>query len=199
MAAWHEAFWESDVTNAPRRERRSGSYRWYEPDRVVGRPLAISAELSLRIALVERRLRGLDGPGADLLSSVSRLLLRSEAIASSRIEGVSPSAEQVALAELGTTEEVQGLSAQAKLVANNLTVVQDAAGLLAERHSAVSYTHLDVYKRQPYTWATPAFIATKTPRAVQGAGSWSAQYTWAPRERSTAMSASVVPMSTPGM
>lgn len=138
MATWHEAFWESDVTNAPRRERRSGSYRWYEPDRVVGRPLAISAELSLRIALVERRLRGLDGPGADLLSSVSRFLLRSEAIASSRIEGVSPSAKQVALAELGTTEEVQGLSAQAKLVANNLTVVQEAAGLLAERHSVTA-------------------------------------------------------------
>ena len=132
MAAWHDDFGESDITNVPRRERRSGDYRWYEPDRVVGRPLVIDERLSERIADVERTLRSLDGPDSDLLSSVSRFLLRSEAIASSRIEGVAPSAKQVALAELGTSEEVQGLSAQARLVANNLTIVHDASGALAE-------------------------------------------------------------------
>lgn len=132
MAQWHEAHWETDVSNAPRSERRSGTYRWFEPDRVVARPLVIPAPLAQRIAEVERSLHSLDGPGADLLTSVSRFLLRSEAIASSRIEGVAPSAKQVALAELSHLEEVRGLSDQARLVANNLTVVQEASSRLAE-------------------------------------------------------------------
>lgn len=131
MAQWHQGFWEADTTGVPRRERRSGQFWWYAPDRVVGQPFVVDAAQSRRIAAVERRIRSLDGPGADVLSSVSRFLLRSEAIASSRIEGVAPSATQVALAELGRTEQVHGLSEQARLVANNLTVVQEAAGRLA--------------------------------------------------------------------
>lgn len=132
MAQWHPSFWEADITGVPRRERRSGEFWWYAPDPVVGQPFVVTAEQSRRIAAVERRIRSLDGPGADLSSSVSRFLLRSEAIASSRIEGVAPSAKQVALAELGRTEQLQGLSDQARLVANNLTAVQEAAGRLAE-------------------------------------------------------------------
>lgn len=132
MGQWHPAFWESDVTGVPRRERRSGEYRWYEPDLVVGHRRLVDGDLARRIAQVERRVRSLDGPGADVLSSVARFLLRSEAIASSHIEGVAPSAKQVALAELATIEQVQGVGAQARLVANNLTVVQEAAGRLAE-------------------------------------------------------------------
>ncbi len=135
MGQWHPAFWESAVTGVPRRERRSGEYHWYEPDLLVGRPRIIDGGMARRVAQVERRIRTLDGPGADALSSVARFLLRSEAIASSRIEGVAPSAKQVALAELSTTEQVHGLSAQARLVANNLTVVQEAAGRLAEADS----------------------------------------------------------------
>lgn len=57
--------------------------------------------------------------------------MRSEAIASSRIEGIAPSARQVALAELGQRESVQGVSEQAKMVANNMTIVRDATSHLA--------------------------------------------------------------------
>ena len=132
MGRWHASFWESEVTGVSRRQRRSGAYRWYEPDLLVGQPCSIGRDQSRRIAMVERRIRALDGPGASLLSSVARFLLRSEAVASSRIEGVAPSAKQVALAELSRSERVQGLSAQARLVGNNLTVVQEATGRLAE-------------------------------------------------------------------
>lgn len=132
----------------PPRERTSGPYRRYEPDPVVGQPFVIDGELSRRIATVERRIQSIDESSAELLSSVARFLLRSEAIASSRIEGVTPSAEQVALAELGQTEEVQGLSAQAQLVANNLTVVQDASGRLA-RADAITVDDLEGLHRAP--------------------------------------------------
>ena len=39
---------------------------------------------------------------------MARFLLRSEAIASSQIEGITPSAQQIALPELGQSENVRG-------------------------------------------------------------------------------------------
>lgn len=133
MATTHLLEWESEIgSGLPRRERRSGPYTSYEPDPLEARPVVIDRPLSTRIAEAERAIHAINGPGAEALASVARFLLRSEAIASSRIEGVSPSPKQIALAELGTTEEVRGLSDQAKLVANNLTVVQEATSRLVD-------------------------------------------------------------------
>ncbi|MDK6813736.1 hypothetical protein QP363_06950 [Corynebacterium sp. UMB6689] len=42
------------------------------------------------------------------LESVARLLMRSEAISSSRIEGIAPNVDKVVLAELAQVEEVRG-------------------------------------------------------------------------------------------
>lgn len=72
---------------------------------------------------------------------MSRFLLRSEAIASSRIEGITPSPKQIAFAELGQHEEVRGLSESAQLVANTMTVVRDAATHL-QRAEAVTVEHV---------------------------------------------------------
>ncbi|MGI5951888.1 MAG: Fic family protein [Brooklawnia sp.] len=79
----------------------------------------------------ERALLGLAGHARDL-AGVARFLLRSEAIASSRIEGVAPSVHQVALAELGALERVPEVSVQAQLVANNMTVLHQARTALVE-------------------------------------------------------------------
>lgn len=87
------------------------------------------------MATVERSIRALNGPGAEGLAGIARFLLRSEAIASSRIEGIAPSAQQVALAELGQSETVRGVSEQARLVANNMTIVREATTRLVEAES----------------------------------------------------------------
>jgi len=80
-----------------------------------------------RIAVVERSVRALaDGPGRADLEGVSRFLLRSEAIASSLIEGIAPSAANVAVAELAQQEQVRTVGEQARLVANNITIVRRA-------------------------------------------------------------------------
>lgn len=64
---------------------------------------------------------------------MARFLLRSEAIASSRIEGLQVSAQQIALAELAQEEDrpVRGFSRNAALVANNITALRRAATDLA--------------------------------------------------------------------
>jgi Fic family protein len=147
MARWEDAWWESTLGSGVRRkDQRSGAYRSYIPDLLDERAVSVDAQLSRRIAEAEAAVRRIDGAGGELLASVSRFLLRSEAIASSRIEGVAPSAKQVALAELGQTEQVRGISEQAQLVANNLTVVRDATTKLVDE-AAVTVADIEALHR----------------------------------------------------
>ncbi|TDO43423.1 Fic family protein [Kribbella sp. VKM Ac-2527] len=136
MATWEQAYWEPSVdSNIPRSARRAGSYERYVPDSIDGLALVIDGDISRRVTAVERSIRALNGPEAESLAGIARFLLRSEAIASSRIEGIAPSAQQVALAELGQSETVRGISEQARLVANNMTVVRRSSTELAETES----------------------------------------------------------------
>lgn len=130
----------------PRSARRSGTYRRYVPDRVDGLGFAVDGDLSRRITGVERSIRVLTGPGADGLAGVAGFLLRSEAIASSRIEGIAPSAQQVALAELGQSETVRGVGEQARLVANNMTIVRRSTTELVEIETLTVDHIVDLHK-----------------------------------------------------
>ena len=126
MGTWEQQEWTSVAEHVPRRERRTGPYSSYLPDTLSDSALSLSPQLSQRIAHAESAVRQLDRRSARGLASVSRFLLRSEAIASSRIEGIAPNAKNVALAELGQTEDVEGLRETSKLVANNMTAVREA-------------------------------------------------------------------------
>ncbi|OBH17950.1 Fic family protein [Mycolicibacter sinensis] len=129
MAELRELYWEpTHGRGLVSRDRRGGPYAAYVPDRLCDRPVLIPAELAIFAASVERKiLRLAAGPNARSLEGISRFLLRSEAIASSMIEGIAPSPQQVAIAELAQDERIRGFSAQAGLVANNITVLRQAA------------------------------------------------------------------------
>ena len=132
MGSWDRASWSTGVeSGVPRRDRRSGDYWCYVPDGLAGAPVVLDKVNDALIADAERQVRMLREAGRDL-AGIARFLLRSEAIASSRIEGIAPSARQVALAELGQSEDVKGISEQAQLVANNMTVVREATTRLVE-------------------------------------------------------------------
>ncbi len=133
MARWLQATWEhADLTMVPRADRLFGPYQPYEPDSITSRPLSMSREANQHATVAERAVRDLaTGPGARALEGLARFLLRSEAIASSLIEGIAPSPQQVALAELAQDEDVRGFSDQARLVANNITVLRRAGEELA--------------------------------------------------------------------
>lgn len=133
MATWEPAHWEPHLEpGLPRAAQRGGSYDRYVPDAIDGLALAVRGDLSRQVARVERELRALNGSDAEGLAGISRFLLRSEAIASSRIEGITPSPQQVALAELGQSETVRGVGEQARLVANNMTIVRRSMTELVE-------------------------------------------------------------------
>jgi Fic family protein len=117
-----------------RADRRGGPFQAYVPDALQGRLFAVDAQLFDRAASVEAVIRALAvGSESGSLEGLARFLLRSEAIASSRIEGLEVSAHQVALAELAQTESLtkSGFSHNAQFVANNITVLRAAASELA--------------------------------------------------------------------
>ncbi|WP_395888070.1 hypothetical protein [Corynebacterium aurimucosum] len=59
--------------------------------------------------------------------------MRSEAISSSRIEGIAPNVDKVVLAELAQEEEVRGFKEGAEEVARNLTVLRSIEKKLCHR------------------------------------------------------------------
>lgn len=133
MGRWQEQEWQSHLTSGvPARERRSGTYRSYSPEPLGDLSLYLPRALGHQVADAERAVRSLNtAEGAEDLAGLARFLLRSEAIASSRIEGIAPATAQVALAELAAHENVAGFSSQAELVARNMTLVRDASSELA--------------------------------------------------------------------
>lgn len=137
MAQWEPQFWQSSIESGlSRRERRSGHYSTYLPDPLMGRHFPPSPELDAALHAAETAIRTLSDPALQRnMAGISRFLLRSEAIASSQIEGITPNARNVALAELADEqgENLRGITDQARLVARNMTTVKASIATLAER------------------------------------------------------------------
>lgn len=136
MAHWEDAWWEPSTNGGlRRRDRRGGDYATYVPDLLASIELSVPPDLDASLAAAERAVRTLVGsPGASDLDRLSRFLLRSEAIASSMIEGVAPSSRQIAIAELADAEDepVRRASEQAHLVASNIRIIRRATAELAQ-------------------------------------------------------------------
>jgi Fic family protein len=125
-------------------------------------------------AQVETAVRGLaDAPGSIGLESLGRFLLRSEAIASSRIEGLQVSAQQVALAELATTEAapIAGFNENARLVANNIVTLRQATGELAD---------CDVISPQSFCDLHRALLPDHPQQGIRDGQNWIGGSDWHP-------------------
>ena len=134
MGHYSSHYWENPYDSGiPRSDRRSGDYRAYTPTALAGMRLAISPAVDAEVAAAERAVRSLNRGSHGDLGLVSRFLLRSEAIASSYIEGITPSPRNVALAELALDEDVRGLTETAQQVARNMTIVRAASDALSTK------------------------------------------------------------------
>lgn len=91
MGAFEEAFWQASLASGvPRREQRACRYQCYLPDRVSGATLLVEGEVAADISDAEAAIREFNASAPALADTegIARLLLRTEAVASSRIEGV---------------------------------------------------------------------------------------------------------------
>src|SRR5207249_2681927 len=94
--------WSADPTlPGPRRVRASFQYRAYVPDPIAPKRFDFSGPVAEAVARAERAVSDLNRnpPALAPLEVLARRLLRSEAVASSRIEGLELSQRRLARAE----------------------------------------------------------------------------------------------------
>lgn len=108
MAQLTRLLWLSEVSGGglSRRDRSSGHYEAYCPDNLVGRPVLLTGATTADVAEAEAAIARLDGDVVALADTeaLSRLLLRAEAVASSRIEGLEVGARRLLRAEAAEGE-----------------------------------------------------------------------------------------------
>jgi len=134
MAGWDDATWAANPTAATKAARLGGRYRTHWPDALAGRPLVLPNDVGDLAGRVEASVRRLgERPGVQGLEGLARFLLRSEAIASSRIEGLQVSPQQVGLAEIAEAESLTAanVTRTARRVAANIAALRQATDGLA--------------------------------------------------------------------
>ena len=90
MARLEARRWHGDASGQTRRDRRPCDYGVYIPDPLVGRRFVLDGDVAADVADAEAALVRLDATAGALADTeaLARLLLRAEAVASSRIEGL---------------------------------------------------------------------------------------------------------------
>jgi Fic family protein len=95
--------WNTNLggTGLPRRDRRPCDYEVYVPDLLLGRQFTFSGDAAADVADAEAAIFGLNSEASALVDTeaLARILLRAEAVASSRIEGLEIGARRLLHAE----------------------------------------------------------------------------------------------------
>jgi Fic family protein len=103
MAKLLRRHWASDTggLGLPRRDRKSCAYEAYVPDPLVGRRIVLDGGVAADVADAEAAIVRLNVEARALLNTetLARILLRAEAVASSRIEGLEVGARRLLRAE----------------------------------------------------------------------------------------------------
>lgn len=125
--------WQSDPTiYGPPKYKRACSYDAFVPDPLMGMPLRIDAAVAGLVSEAEHAVRTLNEKARPALAPLARLLLRTEAIASSKVEGMQLGVRQLARAE-ARVESGRKASATAIEVLANV----DAMSLAVEEAAVV--------------------------------------------------------------
>lgn len=121
--------WPVDPTSfGPRRARTGGTYEAYVPEPLQSWALALDARVAADLSDAERSMMTLDAEvaqdrGPHRFEVLARLLLRAEAVGSSRVEGLVVSPRRLALADLDPALDPGG---RAQEIVGNIRALQDA-------------------------------------------------------------------------
>ena len=92
--------WPSDpVVHAPARYRKACKYEAFVPDELRELEVSLPAETAGLVSEAEGAIRQLNAEARPALAPLARLLLRTESIASSKVEGLQMGARELARAE----------------------------------------------------------------------------------------------------
>ena len=123
--------WTSDPTiYAPAKYKRACQYDAFIPDRIAALPFSLEATVAGVVSEAEHAIRSLNDKARPALAPMARLLLRTESIASSKVEGMQIGARELARAE-ARVESGQKASSLAIEILSNI----DAMVLAVEEAS----------------------------------------------------------------
>ncbi len=123
--------WPHDpAADSPRRYRRACRYRAFVPDPLSRVPLSLEASVAGIVSEAETAIQSLNAEAHPALAPLARLLLRTESIASSKVEGMRLGVRELARAEV-RVETGEKASPTAIEILSNIdameVAVQDAA------------------------------------------------------------------------
>jgi Fic family protein len=127
--------WVPDrASGLPRRDSRGCKYEAYVPDRLVRRGITLRGTTAADVADAERAVERLNRKTRGLVDSeaVARLLLRAEAVASSKIEGLEVGARRLLKAQVVAALGGDPSDVTATEVLNNIEAMRWAVDSLAE-------------------------------------------------------------------
>jgi len=133
----------------PRRARQGCDYDAFVPDRLAGRTFTLAGDTAADVADAERAVERLQRGARSLADSeaVARLLLRTEAVASSRIEGLEVGSRRLLKAQLALGLGDDPRDVTATEVLNNVEAMRWATEAVAEAHEVTVEHLLEIHRR----------------------------------------------------
>lgn len=151
MARLERLHWVSEVSGGglPLRDRRSGHYEAYCPDPLIGRPFTLTGETAADISAAETSIARLDSDALALADTevLSRLLLRAEAVASSRIEGLEVGPRRLLRAEAAKELEGESSDVTAREVLANIEAMAMAVAAVDVGEEITEQAVLAIHRR----------------------------------------------------
>ncbi|MEA2927797.1 MAG: hypothetical protein QOG38_225 [Hyphomicrobiales bacterium] len=122
------------ASGLPRRDSRGCEYEAYVPDRLTGREISLSGSTTADVVDAERAVARLNRETRSLVDSeaVARLLLRAEAVASSKIEGLQVGGRRLLKAQLAAALGEDPSDITATEVLNNIEAMRWAVDSVAD-------------------------------------------------------------------
>jgi Fic family protein len=145
-ARWAPAGSDSGL---PRRARQGCDYEAYVPDLLAGRAFTLYGDTAADVADAERTVERLQREARSLADSeaVARLLLRAEAVASSRIEGLEVGSRRLLKAQLALGLGDDPRDVTATEVLNNVEAMRWATETMAEAKEVTVEHLLEIHRR----------------------------------------------------
>lgn len=124
--------WQHDPTlHAPRKYQRACAYRPFIPDPLAGIRIALEGSIAGAVSETERAIGALNTHAGPALAPLARLLLRTESIASSKVEGLQVGVRELARAEARLAGGGGTASATAREVLANIDAMHLAIAMAA--------------------------------------------------------------------
>lgn len=150
MASLLQARWDPELSSGlPRSARQGCDYGAYLPDRLAEREFFLDSNTSADVSDAERAITALNTRASALVDAeaIARLLLRAEAVASSRIEGLQVGGRRLLRAQVAREVDGGGTDVTATEILNNIEAMRWAVDSLTSCERIETEHLLDVHRR----------------------------------------------------